>query len=59
MSDACGVQGFGADKTLIRGGFTPPQQIKSSGSPRNLFRGAQVRLPIDQLKAYIEEKIAF
>ena len=43
----------------MRGGFTPPQQIKSSGSPRNLFRGAQVRLPIDQLKAYIEEKIAF
>jgi len=43
------------------GGFTPPEDFNRLGAPQKalLFVGAQVRVPISELKAWLEEKLAY
>ena len=50
----------GAD-ILPQGGFTPPEEVKSClGAPqKRAFAGAQVRVPISELKSYLAEKLAY
>ena len=44
-----------------KGGFTPPLGFKSARGPAQskLCAGAQVRVPISGLKAWLEEKLAY
>ena len=50
----------GAD-ILPQGGFTPPEEVKSClGAPqKRAFAGAQVRIPISELKTWLAEKLAY
>ena len=46
---------------LPQGGFTPPEEVKFClGAPqKRAFAGAQVRVPISELKNWLREKLAY
>ena len=50
----------GAD-ILPQGGFIPPEEVKFClGAPqKRAFAGAQVRVPISELKNWLREKLAY
>ena len=45
---------------MPEGGFTPPEDGDALGPrKRGVLAGAQVRLPLSELKAYLAEKLAY
>ena len=46
-------------KILRPGEFTLPAQKSNQGSHQMCLMGKQVRLPTEELKAYLEEKLAY
>ena len=61
MVPRSGYKHFGAAKILPEGGFIPPEDLNLPWGPRQskLCRGEQVRVPISELKSWLEEKLAY
>ena len=51
----------GGSDILPQGGLTPPEEVKFClGAPQTrAFAGAQVRVPIAELKTWLREKLAY